>query len=429
MMTTPGALPPPDLSGCVPGWHDDLASGVPGIALLHTHYAAHGMGSWDTANSWLAAMGRHAPRDTTEASLYQGVPAVAYALRVSHAAGNPAGMLPVWLSEADAATAAIARLRLTDATARLSHTTSHSPHRDWNLSHGLTGFAASLLGRDPADDGDLLRDILTYLVDLTLHAPDPAPGASQPHPDGPAVDGLGQQGGGGVLSGKAGVLALLALAADEAVTVPGHHEAIDHLSRTYETSLEPVVDRPHRMCSSEVPDGVVVGACCPDSGEPAPRPSWCDGTAGIARALQLAAIVLGDQRRQLQAETLLADCLRDFRQAMQLTDFTVCHGWSGLFHTLRAAAADASPASPLADTTLHLDEPSLLRICDTLPAGVGDGLLTGKAGMKLAALTPLPATNTADGATASRAHDERARWDDCLLVRRRVTPNREREAT
>lgn len=429
MMTTPGALPHPDLSGCTPGWHDDLASGLPGIALLHTHYAVQGVGSWDTANSWLAAMGRHAPRDTTEASLYQGVPAVAYALGVSHAAGNPAGMIPVWLSEADAATAAIARLRLNDATARLSHTTSHPPHRDWNLFHGLTGFAAFLLGRDTADDGDLLRDILTYLVDLTLHTPDPAPGASQPHPDGPGVDGLDQQGGGGVLSGKAGVLALLALAADEAITVPGHHEAIEQLSRAYETSLEPVVGRPHRMCSSEVPYGDVVGTCCPDNGEPAPRPSWCDGTAGIARALQLAAIVLGDQQRQLRAETLLAHCLRDFRQAMQLTDFTVCHGWSGLFHTLRAATADAGPASPLASTTPHLDQPSMLRICDTLPAAVGDGLLTGKAGMKLAALTPLSATNTADEPPVSRTRGTRARWDDCLLVRRRATPSREWEAT
>lgn len=423
MMTTPDVLPPADLSGCAPGWHDDLASGVPGIALLHTHYAAHGMGSWDTATSWLAAMGRHAPRDTTEASLYQGVPAVAYVLRVSHAAGNPAGMLPVWLSEADAAATAITRLRLNDATARLSHGTSHPPHRDWNLSHGLTGFAAALLARDTPDDR-LLRDILAYLVDLTFHVPGSGPGTN-----GPGVDGLGEQGAGGVLSGKGGVLALLALAANEAITVPGHHEAIDHLSRSYETSLEPVLDTAHRVCSSHVTDTTLDGPHCPDGGGPTPRPSWCDGTAGIARALQLAAIVLGDQRRQLRAETLLAGCLRDIRQAMQLTDFTVCHGWSGLFHTLRAAAADASPASPLADTTPHLDQPSLLRICDTLPADVGDGLLTGKAGMKLAALTPLPATDTADEAPASGTRGTRARWDDCLLVRRRAIPNREREAT
>jgi class I lanthipeptide synthase len=421
MLTTPGALPPADLSTCEPGWHGDLASGAPGIALLHTVYAAQGLGSWDTANSWLAVMGRRAPLDTTGASLYRGVPTVAYVLRVSLAAGNPAGMLGVWMREADAAVAAIARLRLRDATARRDHGASPPPPSDWNLSHGLTGFASALLARDAPDD-QLLRDILTYLVDLTHLAPDARLG----------VDGPGEQGGWGLWSGLAGVLALLALAADESITVPGHYKAIDHLSSLCETSWGIFSDTPHPLPHDTSTGTGHHGARWPGGADHPPRPSWCDGTAGIARALQLAAIVLDDPRRQLRAETVLADCLRDIRQARQLTDFTVGTGWSGLFHTLRAAATDARPASPLADTTPHFDQPTLLRICDTLPADLGDGLLTGKAGMKLAALTPLPVPGPPAGTTQRpgtenvlRAGGARARWDDCLLVRRRTTPGRE----
>ncbi|WP_131786398.1 lanthionine synthetase LanC family protein [Protofrankia symbiont of Coriaria ruscifolia] len=83
--------------------------------------------------------------------------------------------------------------------------------------------------------------------------------------------------------------------------------------------------------------------------QPGPqRPSWCYGTPGLARAQQLAALALGDRRRQHKAESALAGCLVDEKQLAQLGDAGVCHGWAGLVQTTRRAAADAGPDSALA---------------------------------------------------------------------------------
>ena len=72
------------------------------------------------------------------------------------------------------------------------------------------------------------------------------------------------------------------------------------------------------------------------------RPSWCYGTPGIARAVQLAAIAVGDVDRQRSAEQAIAACLTD---PQPLTEPGLCHGLAGLYQTAFRAAADAtSPA-------------------------------------------------------------------------------------
>ncbi|HEU0090083.1 MAG TPA: hypothetical protein VFQ77_20930 [Pseudonocardiaceae bacterium] len=57
-----------------------------------------------------------------------------------------------------------------------------------------------------------------------------------------------------------------------------------------------------------------------------------------ARAQQLAALALGDPQRQWQAENVLARCIADEEQLLQLGDASLCHGWAGLVHSLAGYA-------------------------------------------------------------------------------------------
>jgi len=129
------------------------------------------------------------------------------------------------------------------------------------------------------------------------------------------------------------------------------------------------------------------------------RPSWCYGTAGVARTLQLAALALGDNARRRDAEDALTGALTDPTQDALITDDSVCHGYAGLARVTAHAAADATP-----DTA-----PGLRRLAKRLlgrvghqPATSDPGLLEGAAGIGLVALTAIT--------------DPTTRWDTCLLT-------------
>jgi len=132
-----------------------------------------------------------------------------------------------------------------------------------------------------------------------------------------------------------------------------------------------------------------------------PRPSWCYGTPGIARAQHLAGLATGDHTRVHLAEQALLGCATDERQLAQLTDASLCHGWAGLAHTLVCGAADTdNPRLTRAATT------TLTRMREQVnqyarPAH--DGLLEGTSGIALADLETL--------------QPARSGWDTCLLVR------------
>jgi hypothetical protein len=133
------------------------------------------------------------------------------------------------------------------------------------------------------------------------------------------------------------------------------------------------------------------------------RPSWCYGTPGLARALQLAALATADTARRHAAETAMDACLGDARQLSQLVGSSVCHGWAGLLHTTWRMALDAGPDSPLHGRLPHLRS----RLGQSLklhgrPAATG--LLEGATGIRLVQHT---ATSTTPPAT---------RWDACLLL-------------
>jgi hypothetical protein len=103
-------------------------------------------------------MTRHPVAADPTASLYQGAPAVAFALR----AAAQSAYLPV-LATLDRHIAEITHRRLQRAHARIDR--GELPElREFDLINGLTGIGVYLLA---ASQANLLHDVLTYLVRLT----------------------------------------------------------------------------------------------------------------------------------------------------------------------------------------------------------------------------------------------------------------------
>jgi hypothetical protein len=129
------------------------------------------------------------------------------------------------------------------------------------------------------------------------------------------------------------------------------------------------------------------------------RPSWCYGTAGVARVQQLAALATGDAERQRMAEGALLSALTDPAQRELTVDASLCHGYAGLARiTARAAAEATGPAAG----RLRQQLPGLLVRTRPTTAESGPGVLEGAAGVALAALA-----HDAEPATG---------WDLCLLI-------------
>jgi hypothetical protein len=399
------AVPPPpepgdDLSPTSPRWRgQSLSKGAAGVAVLHGARAYAGVGGWKRVQRWLAGATREDLSAGPGAGLWHGAPAVAFAVNTA----APPGQYLRARNQLDTAVTTLMRRRLDAATARMAAAERPSLG-EFDLVRGLTGLGAYLLRRDP--HSHLVRQVLTYLVQLTEPVPaDDDAGTAVPGwwisdvPPGRPVDVFrGGHADLGMAHGITGPLALLALAMRSGITVQGQAAAIDRICRWLEAWCHAGPAGPwwpKRVTLAELRAG--------RSSRSGPaRPSWCYGTPGIARALQLAGCATGDRTRQLHAEDALAGCLSDPGQLAQFTDLALCHGWAGLIATTWYAAADAlSPQvgmglPRLLDTLLDLvaagDSPSL-----ELP-----GLIEGSAGIALTLHTM--ATGTSGG------------WETSLLI-------------
>jgi hypothetical protein len=135
--------------------------------------------------------------------------------------------------------------------------------------------------------------------------------------------------------------------------------------------------------------------------QPGPgRPSWCYGTPGIARALQLAAIATGDLACQIAAEHALAATLAGPRIA-RLTNAGLCHGVAGVYQTAARASADA--VTPAIADRLPEVAAAIGERLDSV-AAEPNGLITGNAGVRLAL------------ESARRSALPISGWDTCLLL-------------
>ncbi|WP_369265895.1 lanthionine synthetase C family protein [Streptomyces harbinensis] len=369
-----------------------LSRGAAGIALLHIERAHCGDGSWQTAHSWVKTATATAISTADTTGLCYGLPAIAFTLHMAQADGTP--RYGPALRRIDRAVAELTHRRVTRAEARISRGELPA-FAEYDLLYGLTGIGVHLLQHNPGNDA--LGCVLTYLVRLTepLHTDDgflpgwwtdhdPHNRQSQGFPGGHANFGMAH--------GITGPLALLACALRNGITVNGHLDAIRTICTWLDTWRQDTKTGswwPRWITRTDLRAGRLPQ-------QRPPRPSWCYGTPGIARAQQLAGIATGDSNGQRMAEDALLGCLSDPAQLSLLTDTSLCHGWAGLYQTTWHTARDA--LTPVIGQ--HLPQ-----LAARLPKAPGNpGLLDGNTGTALALLT------------AKRNQLPASGWDACLLI-------------
>lgn len=371
-----------------------LAHGMAGIALLRIERAHTGTGSWQQAHQALV-LAASAPVDGSPSGcLVHGAPALRFVLNAATADGQPryqdaAGALDRHLHR-------ITRGRLDAARGRMARETLGT-FDEYDLFYGLTGLGVILLHTAPASD--TLADVLTYLTRLATRPLTvdglQVPGwwaARDPDPLSPTPGGHANL---GVAHGAAGILAFLALAARRGHTVQGQLDAIKSLCAWFDLWRQDSDDGPwwpQWLTRNDLRAGF------PAQTAPG-RPSWCYGTPGITRALQLAALATADPARQATAEHALARCLAGPHLA-KLPDAGLCHGLAGVYQTATRAAADAITPNLGA----QLPELAAVLAARGATADRSTALLTGDTGVRLVLETVRRAAPPVSG------------WDSCLLL-------------
>ncbi len=391
-----------------PWWRQSLAHGAPGVALLHIERAAAGLAPWQPAQDWLTYITRGPITAGPHSHPFYGAPALGHVLACA-AEHRPGRACQRALDAIDHAITADTRRRTDAAHARID--AGRLPElQEFDAIRGLAGLGGYLLRRDP--DGQVIGEVLAYLVRLTEPFPHrnafvpgwwtatgPSGHVSDQFPDG--------HGNLGVAHGIRGPLTVLALAARRGITVPGHHAAINTICTWLDgqrtgTAREPSwpywVTEPHPGRDQQNRSGQQ-------------RLAWCYGTAGIARTLQLAALATGNTRQQ-HAEHALTTALADPAQTAMTTNWSICHGKSGLAQIAAAAASDATTATRarLQALTANLRYhawpqragPAAAAI--TLVDQAGPGFLDGAAGAALTLTSPASGGASCTG------------WERCLLI-------------
>lgn len=367
-----------------------LGGGAVGIALLHIERARTGHGDWTTAHDWLREAAREPISAGANAGLFYGAPALALAL---HTTTDASGSL----SQLDRTVTAITHRRLDQARARWC-TASTPPMGEHDLIRGLAGLGAYHLHRHP--DHEVTTQVLDYLVRLTEPLPgrEDLPGwwthtAPTKQTAGTArfADGHANL---SMSHGIAAALTVLALVLRQGTRVRGHEAAIERICSWYDTWEQ------HDETGTWWPS-ILTLAQVRDH-EPLPprqRPSWCYGTPGIARALQLAALATGDEERREVAENALLNEVRSTQSMATLTDTGLCHGLAGVLATTWRAGIDAATPDLINEVTQLVQAV----VASTDPLSENTEFLDGLAGTALALHT-----TTTD-------HRE-AQWDTCLLL-------------
>ncbi|NRQ30638.1 lanthionine synthetase C family protein [Nonomuraea sp. NN258] len=323
----------PPGSGLV--WPQSLWAGAAGIALLHIERAHSGHGDPRIAHAWVQAAASGALTAAPNANLFFGAPALAFTMR---AAAGRSGRYRRALKRLDDTVTAITRTRLAAAHARIDR--GEQPEmKEFDLVRGLTGLETYHLSSHP--DRSITIDVLSYLVRLA--EPLPAGGELPPWwtsvaPNGePSSDYPEGHGNLGMSHGISSVLALLSLAVLRDVPVAGAKEAIERICSWTDTW------RQHDHTGAWWPGTVTIDQAREQRIDPSqrPRPSWCYGVSGTARAQQLAGLALVDENRQRSAERAMLATLRDPVQLGRLTESGLCHGIAGLLQSAWRMAADA----------------------------------------------------------------------------------------
>jgi len=305
-----------------------LAGGAVGIALLHIERAVSGQGDKALAHRWIRAAASEPVSIGRNADPFHGAPALAFMLHTARALG---GYRRAYTRLNDA-TITLTRQRLAAAHARIDQR-EPLPMHEFDLVHGLTGLGLYLLHAHP--DHPLSSGVVGYLTRITEPLGDgtglppwwmSSGLAGTPHPKFP--EGHGNL---GVAHGISAVIALLAYAILHGHDTPAANDALAALTRWTDA---------HRQDDDAGvwwPGHVTAG-----SDPTRHRPSWCYGTAGTARAQQLAGIAQNDTTRQQHAENAMLAALRDTTQHDRLDGIGLCHGKAGLLQSACRMTADST---------------------------------------------------------------------------------------
>lgn len=368
-----------------------LATGGVGTALLAVEQAMSDIGDWSTAHHLIRRIVTSPVDAATHTGLYYGAPALSFLLHAACADGHD--RYAAARASLNQHVRRMIRARLADVEDGLRGGRAVR-FVDYDVFYGLAGLGALLLRSQPGSDE--LVDVLTAVIRLTeprITNDGILPGWWVEHDPDPIMPTAGGHANAGAAHGAAGLLALLSLAARNGSHVAGQIEAIERLCDWFDTWQQN--DQygtwwPQWLTRADLAQGHLVR---PQPG----RPSWCYGTPGIARALQLAAIATGQPDRQAAAETTLAECL-DTAHLDLLIDSGICHGTAGTYQTTFRAAEDA--ITPALASRL----PTLTERLHASTGSPEDGFLTGTAGIGLATQT------------ATTGAPPRTRWDTCLLI-------------
>ncbi|MFD6891841.1 lanthionine synthetase C family protein [Streptomyces sp. NPDC059957] len=355
-------------------WPQSLAGGASGIALLHIERARSGHGDWDLAHRWVTEALHGEISGADNANLYFGAPALAFLL---HRAASTSGRYGRVLERLDATSTAVTLHRL-DAAAHRIAAGVRPPMEEFDLIQGLTGLAAYHLSRH--GDAETTRAVLAYLVRLTEPLPDPAglpPWWMDVAPTGAVnADFPGGHGNFGLAHGIGSTLAVLSLAQLHGVDLPGLSEAVEGICAWTDRWRQGDESSPWwpGLISLEQTTGGDVAR------ELRPRPSWCYGASGTARAQQLAGLALSDPARVRTAETSLLATLRDPAQLRTLPEIGLCHGQAGLLQAAWRMATETG------NTEITAELPALAEclIAALDQPGHDPELLDGAAGAALA---------------------------------------------
>ncbi|MBV9026710.1 MAG: lanthionine synthetase C family protein [Streptomycetaceae bacterium] len=268
---------------------------------------------------------------------------------------------------------------------------------------GLTGVGRYLLGGHVLAGHDAHRDMVAAICRYLVRLSEPIsargtalPGwytlpADQQAEQGPFPPGVIDA---GAAHGIAGPLSLLATARRAGITVPGHEEAA---SRIAEWLLQRQRNDEYGCYwkGKTSPEEELNGPC---GGPPLDRVgSWCYGTTGIARALQLAGRTFSRPEWERSAVAAQRAVFEHPPERLELPDASLCHGLGGLLTGTVLIARDSGDplltarASELAQSVVALFDPGYRFGYQHIPLSdsgtvVADrpGLLEGAAGVVLA---------------------------------------------
>ncbi|MFD2791935.1 hypothetical protein ACFS27_00060 [Promicromonospora vindobonensis] len=410
----------------------ELSDSDVGPALLAVELALTGDGGWEQAETAIDELTSDA-NTTGSATLFRGVPASAL---VMDAAGTD-GYLDLrdtqLIAEARRQQISEPRLfrerqlaidedlrqivgqRLAAATAR--HESGRPPTvAEFGLLEGILGLGVILLRCAPGTL--LMQRVIDYVVGLTrpvLVNGTQVPGWYVAHHPGPDSVTPGGHVNMTMAGGAGGLLAFLVTCVRAGYTLDSLRMPIKTLVDWFVRWKQPVSAEiwpdsawwPRWVTPDEISAGDPSGV---DRGDQEALPSW-SRMAGMARALQMGAITIGDETARGLAEAALLACLTD-RQIRRLDDPSLWGGLAGLYQTGYRAAADASgPMEIRLKHRMSAVGDALRRHASAQALDAPDEFWTGRSGFGLAA-------QTLRRGTAPTSH-----WDACLLItgRPRVT--------